>query len=620
MADFTTFRSQKLKSARDAERLEQQFLARYQEFIRFERTFELEEIVELWSSFRDSMRPRETNQYFFAGWASKRSGFVLSRRHLERANPGYRVSITRIRRLDAPHDLRRDGLLTGFRITATAGDDLDPFKLVAIDRSGRLTTPRPSSEDTQHQLSLLYANTDTPPFDSSGYAFVDQVGVRLAGNYSDLAALVLAHPIACIDVASQPLASHFLVDVRDALRRSPLLVRELDRVEIALQHRPFAPASDLQVLEIKRFDTWAVRDSSVLKPIPRFGQAMFDYVPSDAMLPSPSPDWHTVHNAHLQDGGTVTVANSLLVYEHAADPSLNQLPMFTQRVVGSPVNPRFALANSRLEMMPELDEAILISGRHDPNWYHWMAEYLPRVTRIPISIDHSVPLLVSRRTPVEGVKALRALSARPVVFIDHDTRQAVRRLHLAAPALQVLDTTRVPWEDGTAINPEDTRLVGAALVRAAGASDIAASRRLFLRRTTSHRGLVNEEELAAIAEDYGFESFDPAAMSWQDQVRAFRSARVVIGATGAAMANYQCMHTGAWAIGLTATGLEGFILPAAIAGAVGVKYSSIVGRHVIPLGDAQSKISWIHSDFSIDSAVFERALAEIDVVESKYPD
>lgn len=74
------------------------------------------------------------------------------------------------------------------------------------------------------------------------------------------------------------------------------------------------------------------------------------------------------------------------------------------------------------------------------------------------------------------------------------------------------------------------------------------------------------------------------------------------------MANYLFMAPGTQAIGLTAEGLEGFILPAVIADAVGVRYSAIAGWHNTPLSRSPSKIEWIHSDFTLSEATFTQGL------------
>jgi capsular polysaccharide biosynthesis protein len=62
--------------------------------------------------------------------------------------------------------------------------------------------------------------------------------------------------------------------------------------------------------------------------------------------------------------------------------------------------------------------------------------------------------------------------------------------------------------------------------------------RLFITRQGGHhRRLRNEAELMEIAEQAGFQPFDPGSVPLAEQIRAFKDARHIIGATGAALTN-----------------------------------------------------------------------------------
>jgi hypothetical protein len=60
--------------------------------------------------------------------------------------------------------------------------------------------------------------------------------------------------------------------------------------------------------------------------------------------------------------------------------------------------------------------------------------------------------------------------------------------------------------------------------------------RLYVRRPSLYtRRILNAEELEALVESHGFEVFEPEQHSFADQVRAFASAEVVIGAFGSGL-------------------------------------------------------------------------------------
>lgn len=599
-------------SRRDARRIrtaERDFLELYRAFLRYERLSDIEAIVALWNKLRDtsSLVPEMTVR--FSGWISKRSGFRLSRRELQNRNRNYRLSVDRERRADAPDNPVRDGVLLGYRVVATATQESPPFQLVVADRAGGLVTPPPSSDVARHRLSVLSRNDRDLRFADSDLMFIEDVSVLMPGVYSDLAIVILSQPEASLDIVNQAAAHGFAEYVLKTLQRAPLLDRESDRAALTALGDAFETTSDLEKLTVARLDEWSASNSSRMTLAPVRKGSLIDYAPGETVLPSPSREWHTINGALVQDGGTIVTGQRLIVYESAADPSINQLSTFGQRAYGSPVNENVALL-TRLRLADKvIAEAILISGRHDGNWYHWMAEYLPRALDVPTEIDSAVPLLVSDRVPPEGLRALSEITKRSVLVARHDTAQRVQLLHVSAPVLQVLDaTTRVPWGDGLAIRAEAVRLAATTLIQAAGADELTPNRLLYVCRRSAHRSLVNERQLSRIATELGFELVEPGEMTWSEQVRAFRSARIVVGANGAVMANYLFMAPGTQAIGLTASGLEGFILPATIAETVGVRFSAITGSHVTPLSHSPSKNKWIHSDFAIPSAAFTRGL------------
>jgi capsular polysaccharide biosynthesis protein len=591
---------------------EQQFLMLYRAFTRYEGAADVAAIVKLWGRLQSRGSQAETTVVAFRGWISRRSGLRLSKSALGQQNPAYKVSVRRLRREDAPTNPIRDGVRTGYRVVAEGRDDPPPFDFFAVDKLNRRTLPQPVNEDVGRKMSASLWVASPSRVDTSGFSYLDEASISLPGFNSELSKIVVRYPIACLDIVNQPAAHGFAGLVSAALGRAPLLDREFDRATLISEHQMFHPRSDLTRLRVQRRDSWSVMTGPVMTPIPRVDGPLVNYTDGNVPLPSPSRKWHVVENAIVQSSGTVYSEGCLVAYEAAADPSINQIPSPpVQTVFGSTRHPGFALVLKRPPAETYIDEAILISGRHDLNWYHWMAEYLPRVFTVPQTIDASVPLLVGDRVPAEGLRALRAITKRPILMSRYDTAQSVGRLHLSAPIAQVLDTTRVPWALAVAIDGQALRNSRDRLLEAANAQHLEPTRLIFTRRNSKHRGLVNESELFQVATNLGFESIDPTSMTWEEQIRAFRSASVIVGAAGAAMANYQFMSPGTQAVGLTAAGLEGFILPAAISSASGIRYSAVVGNHIRPLSVSTSKIDWIHSDVFLSLSTFEKALVKV---------
>jgi capsular polysaccharide biosynthesis protein len=131
---------------------------------------------------------------------------------------------------------------------------------------------------------------------------------------------------------------------------------------------------------------------------------------------------------------------------------------------------------------------------------------------------------------------------------------------------------------------------------------------VFLRRTSSRRGLINQPELAEIACRLGLELVDPSGLSWKQQIELFSSSSLVVGASGAVMANYLLMVPGSRVLALTSDPLADFMLPAALAGISEAAFSYLTGPNESSLEDHLARNNWLHSSFSIRPKQFERAL------------
>ena len=84
------------------------------------------------------------------------------------------------------------------------------------------------------------------------------------------------------------------------------------------------------------------------------------------------------------------------------------------------------------------------------------------------------------------------------------------------------------------------------ILAALPAAPAAANRRVYLsRRSQGKRRMVNEAALEAALQDRGFLIAEPERLSVADQIELFRSAEVVVAATGAALANVLFMQPAA---------------------------------------------------------------------------
>jgi capsular polysaccharide biosynthesis protein len=221
-----------------------------------------------------------------------------------------------------------------------------------------------------------------------------------------------------------------------------------------------------------------------------------------------------------------------------------------------------------------------------------------------------VPVVISNSVPQSGLQALQKLTKREIIQIDPQRVYKIKKLHVSAPVAQVLDTTKVPWADGVFVNFESLVAFRQECLSLINSSSTP-SRRIFLKRDSGHRNLVNGEKLEKIAKDFGYEVIDVAGMGWEEQVTLFTSAEVVVGAGGAVMANYIFLPKNAKVLSLTSEYLADFVLPAYLTAVAGASFTYLTGKPKVTKFSRSSTQHMMHSGFTIKESSFKNALINL---------
>ncbi len=169
-------------------------------------------------------------------------------------------------------------------------------------------------------------------------------------------------------------------------------------------------------------------------------------------------------------------------------------------------------------------DVILVGG--DTNYYHWLIDYLPRLLLArkfagegDYRIVINTPLLKFQRESL----ALLGIDERQLLPVADG--EAVRARTTLVPSL--LAATTVPHPAVTAL-----------LQEAFPHRHHAAGARVYLsRQDATSRQLVNESELIALLEQYGFERHVPAELDFQRQIDICYGAQALVAVHGAGMAN-----------------------------------------------------------------------------------
>lgn len=244
---------------------------------------------------------------------------------------------------------------------------------------------------------------------------------------------------------------------------------------------------------------------------------------------------------------------------------------------------------------------IHLTGEHEANYFHWIVEILPRLFVCEqLKIDPQIPLLVTAGLH-DNLYRLLDLVRHPerlVIRLEPGARYTVKRLIYPGEVTRILDTyDRAPGLDTVYLPVALLRALSTRIRDgAATGSQPGRRRRIFVRRGSGHRKLLNEAEIEAVLVERGFEAVSTELLTIAQQLALFREATVVVGASGAAMANLLWMRPGTRALILHSDHpFKKYPYWDAIARAAGVSLEFIAG----PRAGVVQGLFEIHDDFTV---------------------
>lgn len=247
---------------------------------------------------------------------------------------------------------------------------------------------------------------------------------------------------------------------------------------------------------------------------------------------------------------------------------------------------------------PSIEEPMILVGG-DSNFYHWHLNWLPRAA------------LAQRFPELRDFRVLVRREAPQLVFesLAHWCNYGADRV-LTMPGLVVrVKRLFVPvFFLNPVVSPFALRMFDSQ----GKLEGPTAHRRIFVRRANARvRRVVNEDELAKIAESQGFESVFTENLSYQDEISLFRETSHIVGAYGAGLTNMLFCRPGFSVLEL----VNGYFNKVywTLALCLGARHfvrcpaASIIDNPAVT--DAAQKVK--DNDFEVDPRIFAEKLAAI---------
>lgn len=251
----------------------------------------------------------------------------------------------------------------------------------------------------------------------------------------------------------------------------------------------------------------------------------------------------TVQNA-LVSGGTnlITAGNEIIchdLYDFMRDYTSEELHGRT--VINSKFNRLHWLMNDPTPVLMQTAAAFVDACAH--NYAHWMTEVLPRIYLFCMDkrfID--VPIIVSAELHSNLMESLFMVSGaqRTIITLPIGRSIHVEKLFSVSPTGYVPFGCRSRKQLGHShglFSPYALNLLCNKLKALIPLEPDHLPRKIYLRRNSGVRKIVNNAEIEQILTQEGFMIVEPEKLNFMQQIWLFANTDTVVGATGAACAN-----------------------------------------------------------------------------------
>ncbi len=263
------------------------------------------------------------------------------------------------------------------------------------------------------------------------------------------------------------------------------------------------------------------------------------------------------------------------------------------------------------EIRHHLPVAAAFTDACAPNYAHWLTEVLPRINLFcRTNPDVTIPLIVDAGLHPNLEESLRAVAGdeAEIIRLGPDDAALVKRLIVTSPAGYIPFDRRGSAQSGHShgiFSPYALALMGKHLGSVLERPVTALPTRFFLQRNSPIRTMRNEQQLAEKLVSRGFSVIQPECLSFAEQYHLFANAEVIVGATGAGLANLVfCPQSARLIICFSIHPRHSYGYWQNMAAALGNKVNYVFGTTVGPGAHG------LHADFRVDVDAVVRALEQ----------
>lgn len=257
-----------------------------------------------------------------------------------------------------------------------------------------------------------------------------------------------------------------------------------------------------------------------------------------------------------------------------------------------------------------IKKGIHFTKDHSCNYFHWLAECLPRLLLInQIQEANDVPLLIDSNIAPQQLDALEIMNQenRKIIKLENKNCYLVETLYYPSPLSVIHDNLQSPikFNEDILYSPIALDFVRNFFLTKLKIKPRDGFRKIYVsRKKASYRKIINESKIEELMVSHGYEIVFPEKLDFTTQLELFSQAKVVIGQSGAGMANLLFVPKNCKNLIFMSddkqTNLHVFH---GFCDAIGIKLQYLIGK--------SEKNCSMHSDFTVDLKLLQDYLNNV---------
>lgn len=257
----------------------------------------------------------------------------------------------------------------------------------------------------------------------------------------------------------------------------------------------------------------------------------------------------------------------------------------------------------------EIEEAISFAGRCAANYFHWLIEYLPRLI-LTKRLPAYTKVLIPKGLWPQQIETLNKLDKFEYIVVEDEKLYSIKKLYVPTFHTKIYDDLDVPFDHSGMMSPTLLRAMVEDILINIKVDECSKRKKIFLSRQGSYaRTLINISEFETYFSERGFEIVYPEIMSFEEQVKLFHFADIVVGPGGASFTNIIFCRPGTHVFFLLAEQNKSFSLFSNLAISFELKYFNLPCTSLRKSG---TKMELYTSDFyGKPSEIYQRIMTKI---------